>query len=193
MTNNFDHATFLSAIKDAEPSEQLVFQYLNEHDMWVETSYTMTPKAEQKAGVRNGWHIADITTEGDIAIEVKEDKASGRTGNLCFEASCLKRLSRWAIANDKSETYVAYINHRDYGLDIFRLSELMAELKYLTKIGDARRIKGGDQHHALYLVPLSRVRTMSSNYYCCIGDAQWEAFQNDAVQLLNPERRYAYD
>lgn len=157
---------FQRMAEESQNSEELVCNFLeNKHQL----GFYCTPHYEQKEATLKEWHIPDIQSEKKIAttIEVKEDLLCAETGNLAFEEEGLIRLKRWALAHNKMNMFLAYVNHLDYGLDIFKIGldvdYLIKELEWICVFRpDCRVLYGGDQGLKLWIIPIKVARSLHS-------------------------------
>ena len=173
----------------AQDSEQLVCSFLEwKHGL----GFYCTPHDEQKEAIPKGWHVPDIQCEkrSPTTIEVKEDLMAAQTGNLAFEEEGLIRLKRWAMAHKKTNMFLAYVNHKDFGLDIFQIGMgvdyLIKELEWMCVFRpDCKVLHGGDQGLKLWIIPIKVARSLHS----CVNhnlfkDLDMVAFQYMAEKKL---------
>ena len=164
--NNFDKSRFLKMAEAAKKCENLVLHFLKlNHRL----GFFLCKKEVQINGIKNGYHVPDIHNhKNSTTIEVKEDKSSKKTGNLCFEYNCIVNLKKWANAYNKKNMHLAYVNHHDYHIDFFQCGHktdlLISELEWLCA-SDVRCkiVYGGDTNHKLYIIPIDVARIMHCN------------------------------
>jgi hypothetical protein len=159
-----NHSRFQRMARESQTSEELV-------RAWISAQYgeefVMVPTAAQIIGMENGWHVPDLKhNKKNLWIEVKEDKRAGETGNLAFERVCMERMKRWAKYH-KARVLLAYVNHKDFYIDIFAMNFdsdlLLKELEFVCASRIDCQVKiGGDQMHQLFIVPIPVARKMVS-------------------------------
>lgn len=155
---------FQRMVRLSQTSEELVRD-------WISSQYgeefELVPSEQQIAGMEHGWHVPDLKhTEKNLWIEVKEDKSAAKTGNLAFERVCIARMKRWADYH-KARVLLAYVNHKDFYIDIFAMNFdtdlLLKELEFVCASRIDCKVKmGGDQMHQLFIVPIPVARKMVS-------------------------------
>jgi len=155
---------FQRMVEEAQISENLVCSFLSHK---FKLQFHLVSSLEQKINADIGLHIPDLlcVEKPRVAFEVKEDKLSGKTGNLCFEADCLARLRAWGYRANVHSIYLLYINHVDYFLDVFELgmggARLEVELiSYVERYNDCKIINSNNKD--LFIIPLSRARLLHS-------------------------------
>jgi len=166
MKNEDFKARLERMTQESQKSEELVCKYL---EMKHGLGFHLSTSEAQKDGVSKGWHVPDIQCSSRIqtTIEVKEDLSCGKTGNLAFEEKCLVNLKRWSEAHSKPNMFLAYVNHKDFQLDVFQcghdVNKLIKELEWLCVLRpDCKEVMGGDQAHKLWIIPLAVARSMVS-------------------------------
>lgn len=148
-------------------SENLVKDFLTSK---FSLQFHCVPHIEQKAMASRELHVPDIlcVEKPHVAFEVKEDMMCGQTQNLCFELDCLSKLRVWGWEHNIKSIYLLYVNHYDFGLDVFELgmgsARLEFELDSLAKKEGSmiKLVTGGDYNRQLYLVPLGTARALNS-------------------------------
>ena len=155
---------FQKMVLNSATSEELI-----KH--WISAQYgedfEPVSTEQQIMGLEHGWHIPDLKhTKKNLWVEVKEDIRAAQTGNLAFEANCLSRMKTWAQYH-KAQVLMAYVNHKDFYIDIFAANFdtdlLTKELEYLCAYRADCTIKmGGDQPHKLWILPIPVARKMVS-------------------------------
>lgn len=150
--------------RESTTSEELVRHWFH---VQYGVSFYIVDEEEQKAGIEHGWHVPDLKCPDKprLTIEVKEDIAAGKTGNLCFEIACIKRYKEWCIYHHKPDALLAIVNHHDFRVDVwtcgFDVDRLQKELEYLCAVRPDCNIKhGGDQGHPMYIIPINVARKM---------------------------------
>tara|TARA_R100000315_G_C5229390_1_gene140301 strand:+ start:567 stop:1139 length:573 start_codon:yes stop_codon:yes gene_type:complete len=183
---------FLKMARDAEKSENLVCNFLeNTHHF----GFYMTSKKEQKNGISKKWHVPDIKSSKRIrtTIEVKEDFRSSKTGNVAIESDCLERLKNWSLAHQKTNMFLAYINHQDFQLDVLECGHLVDKLKKelewlcVSRI-DCKELMGGDTNLKLWIIPIYVLRSMLCNVTKALfTDDDMKVFREIAEAKLSKE------
>jgi len=147
-------------------SESLVKDFLTQK---FNLQFHCVPHLEQKSFVGKDMHVADIlcVERPHVAFEVKEDIMSAKTNNLCFELGCLTRLRAWGWEHNIKNIYLLYINHVDFGLDVFELGMGAARLDFeldslANKDSSVRLITGGDWNQEMYLIPIEKARALNA-------------------------------
>lgn len=143
----------------AEVSEQLVADYMNEKSSNSD-NFTIVDKTIQKAGIKNGWHVPDLTREDGKLVEVKEDFSSLWTGNIAIEKNCVERMIAYCEANDKPYPLLASVNHREYSLVCFNTRGLIEKLDDFCNKGQARLLRGGDLNEWNYIINLEFAKSI---------------------------------
>ena len=161
MKKNFEEMAKHSLI-----SEELVKDFLTTK---FGLQFHCVPHLEQLAMISKDVHVPDIlcVEKPHVAFEVKEDIRSRETGNLAFELDCLAKLRAWGWGSEVKNIYLIYINHYDFGIDVFELGMMGARLELELKAIAAkdyrcRLLAGGDSMHDLYIIPLGLARQMNS-------------------------------
>jgi len=159
-----NHNRFQRMVKESQTSEELVRD-------WISSQYgedfEMVSTESQIMGMKNGWHVPDLKHKSkNLWIEVKEDIRACETGNLCFERVCIERMKRWADYH-KAQVLLAYVNHKDFYIDIFAMgfdtNLLLKELEFVCAHRVDCKVKiGGDQLHQLFILPIPIARKMVS-------------------------------
>ena len=157
---------FEKMLQESLISENLIKDFLT---MKFNLQFHCVPHIEQKAMISKNVHVPDIlcVEKPHVAFEVKEDLMCAKTGNICFELECLARLRLWGLENEIRNIYLLYVNHKDFGLDVFELGMGSARLEFeldsrAQKDNEFRLVTGGDWNKELYLVPLAKARTLHS-------------------------------
>ena len=159
----FNIDRFHSMCDAAEPSEELVRDYLNEIKSSNKT-FTLTSKTEQIAGISKGWHIPDVTDGDGKFVEVKEDFSSKRTGNIAIEKNCVERMMKYCDDNNYRYPFLASVNHKEFSVLFFDCIGLLDTLDDLVKQNKVRLLQGGDRDEWNYIVPLDVAKTICSMY-----------------------------
>jgi hypothetical protein len=158
------NARFLKMAAQSQTSEELVRDWLSAQ---YREEFVVVSTEEQIAGMEHGWHVPDLRhKKKNLWIEVKEDLRASKTGNLAFEAACISRMKTWADYH-KARVLIAYVNHRDFYIDIFAANYetdlLTKELEYTCAYRIDSHVKmGGDQLHKLWVIPIPVARKMVS-------------------------------
>jgi hypothetical protein len=147
----------------AEVSEQLVADYMNEKSS-NSKDFIIVDKATQKAGIKDGWHIPDLTREDGKMVEVKEDFSSAWTGNIAIEKNCLERMLAYCDANDKPYPLLASVNHKEYSVLFFRTEGLLEQLDEMANKNQIWLTKGGDLDEWNYIVNLEFAKSFCAFY-----------------------------
>jgi hypothetical protein len=175
---------FQQMAKAAHKSEELVCSFLEwKHSL----GFFITPHDEQKNGTSKGWHVPDIQCSNRLqtTIEVKEDMMCSKTGNIAFEEDGLVRLKRWAEAHNKPNMFLAYVNHLDFGLDVFKVGldvdYLIKELEWICVFRpDCKVVQGGDQGLKLWIIPIKVARTLQS----CVNNSLFTKMDMVAFRII---------
>ncbi len=156
---------FEKMCEESRNSEELVRDFLN---LKYQLQFHIVPHEEQAAYKSKGVHVPDllVVEKPHVAFEIKEDRMSSETKNLCFEVKCIRGLRRYAQKNDIHTVYLLYVNHLDYCLDVFQigmgLARIEDELNLLVDKNEARYLQGGDYQDDMYVLPLAKARQLES-------------------------------
>ena len=157
---------FEQMARESTKSEELVRHWF---DVQYGVKFEIVDEDEQAEGAEHGWHVPDLRCPDKprLCIEVKEDIMAGRTGNLCFEMSCLDKYKEWCVYHKKPDALFAIVNHNDFMVDVwscgFDVDRLRKELEFLCAIRVDCSIRyGGDTLHPMYIIPIKVARKMAT-------------------------------
>jgi hypothetical protein len=109
------------------------------------------------------YDILVYNNDEEIKYEIKADRLSYKTGNICIELSCNGRPSGLSVTTSDYWGYFVLKKNKEYDLYIIPTQDI----KDLIFSNNFKMIRGGDKRNELILIPLQHFEKYK---YVCINN-----------------------
>jgi hypothetical protein len=136
---------FTEDLKFGEVYQSLLLNYI--HEDYEEVEY-----APQNQAFKD-WDVKVMKGNYICRYEVKADRLTNKTGNVCIEYECNSRPS--GIATTQADIYAYFVIKNSNDQDCYLIP--VKFIKTLIESGDYKKINCGDRYRTkAFLVPLNR-------------------------------------
>lgn len=136
---------FTEDLKFGEVYQSILLNYIHE-------DYEEVEFAPQNQAFKD-WDVKVSKGNYICRYEVKADRLTNKTGNVCIEYECNGRPS--GIATTQADVYAYFVVKNANDFDCYLIP--VKFIKTLIESGDYRKMVGGDRYRSkFFLIPLNR-------------------------------------